>query len=490
MAQLSPIPSAQPPADPGYQPVSGYAVAAIVTAGLFLVILIVLLITAAFAKRTAMWYGLLVLPAIGWVLSIIARSHIRNSEGTRTGARLASLAWWVSVLGGAGFFAYLYANEVALELESRRATDGFFKELKDGRPRHAFYLYVLPAEERGRGDPNVADSFDMAYMGAGYPQFRNHELVRLLVRNGSSAEVEHIGVKDLAQVSTGFQATHMYRITCPEGEFSVAAKLVAMEARTGSKTQVQWRIPADPVPNMSMKPDRISTYGALVIGLEQDGLGYANRWMLYQSVGRTTLAQLMTTPPEHRKPIEDSLAGTSAVGGAQAALFPFRPEFLPPERRDVTAKSPEVSRAFEDLAQIGFFRANDEGAPLPSEKLGKLRTIWSSAQIIPSSSMRQINMAQVPPDAPVISFKPDVITVVVGAELMIDTMNFARCSLAVECRDPAVLAAVAAARDKGATATDVVSVTSLPPRGWRVVWLRTDMEPNSVATAAGRMGGP
>jgi hypothetical protein len=178
------------------------------------------------------------------------------------------------------------------------------------------------------------------------------------------------------------------------------------------------------------------------------------------------------------------------MGGPQAVLISFRPEFLPPERRDVAAKAPEVSRAFEDLAQTGFFRADEGGAPLPSEKLSRLRTLWPTVRIEPSTSVRQIQMAQVPPDMPVISLKPDVITVVVGAEIVIDAMHFAKCSIAVECRDPAVLAAVKAARDKGSTATDVVSLKSLPSRGWRIAWLRTDMEPNSVATASGRMMPP
>jgi hypothetical protein len=491
VAELTPIPSIQRPSDPGYQPVSGYAVAAIVIAGVFLVILIGLLLAAAFSKRTAMWLGLLVLPLTSWVLAILARSHIRNSEGTRTGARLASLAWWISVLGGVGFLAYLIANYFALKMESQRASDAFLNELQNGRPRHAFYLYVLPAEERGRGDPNVADgSFEAGYAIAGYPHFKNHELVRLLVRNGSSAEVEHVGVKDLDQVASGFQATHMYRVTCPEGEFSVQVKLVAIEARTGAKSQAQWRIPSDPTPNMTLKPDRVSTYGRLVIELEQEGVGYANLWMLHQTAGRTTLAQLMTTPPEHRKSIEESLAWGSMLGGPQAVLISFRPEFLPPERRDVAAKAPEVSRAFEDLAQTGFFRADETGAPLPSERLSRLRTLWPTVRIEPSTAVRQVQMAQVPPDMPVISLKPDVITVVIGAEIVIDSMHFAKCSIAVECRDPAVLAAVKAARDKGATDTDVVTLKSLPSRGWRVAWLRTDMEPISVATASGRMMPP
>src|SRR4029077_13421874 len=186
----------------------------------------------------------------------------------------------------------------------------------------------------------------------------------------------------------------------------------------------------------------------------------------------------------HRRPIESSMAWASALGGPQAVLISFRPELLPPERRDAAAKAPEVSRACEDLAQLGCFRADDAGAPLPYEKLSKLRTLWPSASIQPSSTMRQIHMAQVPPDMPVITLKPDVITVVVGCELLVDRMNVARCSLAVECRNPEVLAAVNAAREKGSTSTDLVSLKSLPARGWRVVWMRTDMEPINVATAS------
>src|SRR5262249_4318290 len=153
--------------------------------------------------------------------------------------------------------------------------------------------------------------------------------------------------------------------------------------------------------NISTKPERISTYGRLVLDLEQEGIAHANRWMFHHTVGHTTLGQLMTTPPEHRKPIEDSLTWASAFGGPQAALIPFRPEFLPPGRREAAANAPEINRAFEDLAQSGFFRADETGTPLASEKLAKLRTIWSSARIDPSSTMRQIAMAQVPPDAPV-----------------------------------------------------------------------------------------
>ena len=87
MAELTPIPAAQRPSDPAYQPVSGYAVAAAITAGVFAVILVVLVAIGLWSRRTPLSLELLVLPIAGFVLAIVARSHIRNSEGTRTGVR-------------------------------------------------------------------------------------------------------------------------------------------------------------------------------------------------------------------------------------------------------------------------------------------------------------------------------------------------------------------------------------------------------------------
>ena len=133
MADLTPIPSAQRPADSGYQPLSGYAVAAIVVATAFAMILLALVISALVSRRSVIFWELLALPIVGIILAAIARSHIRNSEGTRTGARMANSSWWICVLGGAGFAAYIYANTLALEIESGHFADEMFKELQAGR---------------------------------------------------------------------------------------------------------------------------------------------------------------------------------------------------------------------------------------------------------------------------------------------------------------------------------------------------------------------
>src|SRR4029078_653978 len=103
----------------------------------------------------------------GIVLAVIGRAHVRNSEGTRTGTRLANGAWWGCGLGGAGFAAFLWANFVVMKKESQRQADAFLETLKAGKEQEAFERYVLAPEMRGRAEPGSPD-FETAYMPAGY----------------------------------------------------------------------------------------------------------------------------------------------------------------------------------------------------------------------------------------------------------------------------------------------------------------------------------
>jgi hypothetical protein len=90
--------------------------------------------------------------------------------------------------------------------------------------------------------------------------------------------------------------------------------------------------------------------------------------------------------------------------------------------------------------------------------------------------------------------KPDRITVLIHASLYLDGRGLAyvRCIVGVECTDPTLLAAVNAARDRGASAKDdsSVSLRSLPQRDWRIAWLRSDLEPRSPVGPGMPGGGP
>jgi hypothetical protein len=494
MAELSPIPSAQRPSDTGYQPLSGYAVAAFGMAGAFVVLLIVLLIAATFVKRSVFFYELLALPIVGLIFAVIGRSRIRNSEGTRTGMRLANSAWWICVLVGTGFGAYMLANEFVLEQKSARFANRFIEELKKGQKQHAF-LYLLPPEEIGKAHPDdPSEVFEAAYTASGFPLFKNHEVVRFIVRNGSSTQVESMGVSEVGQIATGFQATHMFRLTTPEGVHYLRVRLVAAEAKKGG--ELQWRIPIDPVPNFSMKAEKITAYGQLVAELEQEADAYSKQWMQSYMMGHTLLAHLMTTPKAHSDAIETQMQGVLLLGGAPGIGVPFTAGLLPAERgqRETVRAAPYAHVGFEDLAASGFFRRNEKNDALSDEKMAQLRRLWTNPGLRPAGATRNTQMTQIQRDNNVITLTPDAVTVQIPIELTMNVQpTFAVCTLGVVSNDPALLAAIAKIRDGSTDTSQSGVLRTMPPRDWRIAWLRTDMEPSTMAVGPGAppgAGGP
>src|SRR5438093_1247197 len=120
MAEPTPSPALASTADPTpYVPVSWLAVAAFSVAGLFVVTLLALGGFAFVNKKPLLMGELLVLPVIAIVLSFAARRAIRNSEGTRTGEKLAANAWWLSVVFGLCYVAYLFAIDFAIRRDAR-----------------------------------------------------------------------------------------------------------------------------------------------------------------------------------------------------------------------------------------------------------------------------------------------------------------------------------------------------------------------------------
>ncbi len=121
----------RPATDTGYQPVSGFAIAAVCVA--FVLVLLVLGLGGyAFFKHKPLlnaWF--LAVAVVGFLLSVVARIQIRRSEGTRSGMKLATIAWWVTILVGAGYTTYLYATKFVLDRQSEEFTMAWFSNLKN-----------------------------------------------------------------------------------------------------------------------------------------------------------------------------------------------------------------------------------------------------------------------------------------------------------------------------------------------------------------------
>jgi hypothetical protein len=482
VAELTPIPAAQRPAEPGYQPLSGYAVAAVIVAGLFALLLVQQIVVGLLYRQTPLTYGLLPLAVGGIVLAVIGRAHVRNSEGTRTGGRMAGAAWWVCVLGGAGFAAFLGANYLVMEKESQRQADAFFEALKKGQDQEAFERSVLAPESRGRAAPGTPE-FEAVYTPAGYAAFAALDLVRAFRGNGGTAQVEHVGAKDVGPEGAGFKATHVYRVTVAEGVFTVQVKMVAAEPKGGGKTQ--WHVqtaPALGVTNLSW--DYFSQYGRLVNELEQEAEQFGRAWMFELSNGRRGAARLYTRPRAERDVQLPALLPTAELGGAVAVVV------APP---GASGRSD-----FDDLLQAGFFRRDGAGSPLPEPKLGQLRELWASPNLGPATASRRNPMAGPEAGEKVLfAATPTGVTVELPADLILGPVGrqFAPAAVGVVCNDPVLAATLAAARERGAAAKDdgSLSVRTLPPRDWRVAWLQTDLEPPPAPPGPAGMpprGGP
>jgi len=461
---------------------------------LFVGLLIPIAYTAIDTRRSALTEELLILPLLGAILATIGRSHVRNSEGTKTGLRQASICWWICVLGGAGFVSYLLANEFAIKRQSARFADQqFFKELKEDRPQHAF-LALVPAEERRRATPvepsakdiesgKARDAFETVYGSFGYQNYKHLDLVRMFARNGKAMEVEHLGAKDVGQEEAGFKATQLYKIRCPEGVFDVYVKMQALEGRKGGAPQ--WRIPGQPAPSIQIPFRDYSLYGVLVVELEQEADGFARLWMSHVQGNRPAIAQLLTIPEDQRRPLELSFTRLMMLGGGTVTPLPAGPDWLPEVRarkwRDrVAAKQNATS--FDDLNDIGFFRADEAGSSLAEDKLAKLRGLWQSPFLLHTSQRQAVGPTGAPPDATVMEFYPDRIIAKVPADLYSEgRIIFHRCHVLVECTSPEVLAAVNSARERGIAAKPDAAMTlrALPARNWQVIGLLTDMIPQT-----------
>lgn len=478
MAELTPIPAAQRPAEPGYQPLSGYAVAAAIVAGVFALALVVLVGIGLWSRRTPLSYELLLVPVSGVILSIIARSHVRNAEGTRTGMRLANGSWWVCMLGGAGFAAFLAANDVALRRESQRQADGFLEALRSGREQEAFDRFVLPPEMRGRADVGTPE-YEQVYGAFGYPAFVNHPVVYGIRTSGSATKIEHLGARDVGQEGDGFKATHKYRITIPEGVFVTQLKLVASEPRGGGKPQ--WHIDYGRSIGVTVPEwESMSRYGKLEMQAQEEAEKFARDWMGHLTSGRLGLANLYTRPQAERERGTAELTAAAALAGAGLFAQPVGPSGQP-------------RPAVDELLKSGLFRKDASGTPIPDAKLDELRSSWANVSISPVTAGRRQAMGLPEAfDRTTFTLSPTELLVTVPADLIFGAggRKAALATVGVVCTDPEFVNHLAAAKAEGAAARDdgTTNLRTLPPRDWRIAWVRTTLEPAPGPT--GQPGGP
>jgi hypothetical protein len=245
-----------------YKPLSLLAIAGLVLAVLFTIIL-ALFVADAWSRGQPIFLPglLLLLPLGGIALSLLGLWEIKNSEGTRAGRRLAVIGFWLSLLAGGGYFTMQTVTGMAIIQQSNRfmtekdVDSGFFPRLQssDVDARTAF-LFTLGKNERSGVSP--LNERDMEQFDMPNPQspkgllarFMESSLVRAVRECApGSLKVEPGAVKDWTYDAGAYKISRTYQVTTDDGVWEVPMQLTSIEPEAEGekrKWRVDWNVSA------------------------------------------------------------------------------------------------------------------------------------------------------------------------------------------------------------------------------------------------------
>jgi len=469
MAEPTPAPALPSTADPiPYVPISWMAVAAITVASLFVAVLLALGVSAFLAKKPLLQPEILVLPAIGIVLSFAARRVIRNAEGTRTGENLANIAWWICLIAGLGYAAYLLAIDFAIRRDARTTLDRWIEKVKAGDDvsiNDAFLRTRDPAQ-RAKISPDdtaqIEGRFREEYIG-----FRQTDLIRLARRNKGQCEITPGGVKEWAYRSGVIDCAFTGTMKCPEGKFPVIIGLRGAEAPGGETVGRQWGVVFTPNAGYIQR-DQVSLtpYGWIMAALEESGSQFGNQFLLSVRSGPSAIpyAYQAMMRPESKLPfrawqnVAATAPGRIAITGGLAATLPYTSDF--------------VAYSFPDH----FYKAVGGGEPTPEQR-AQFKAIWETTGLMQVGG--RLRMSQ--DTQPLLSVTDSSVEVRVPCELPSpgqETSSAARGRLVVVSTDPELLQELKQRRSEAdpnhGTPTPPVEIIRRDFK-WRLVRLESDM---------------
>ena len=472
-----------------YVPVSWAAAAAATVAGVFFLALAAFGYFAFANKKPLLMEELLVLPAVAIVLSFAARRMIRNSEGTRTGllygTDLVNAAWWLALVLGLGYIAYLFAIDRAITRDARGEVDRWMGSIAKGTEEDTLLAFhrTLPPGKRQSVSPN--DKYQMRVLFRDdLLGFENSDLLRLAQRNRGAFEYAPGGVTWKYTPGT-IDCTATGTATCPEGTFPVLVPLKGMEGVTGGEgggSGRHWMIVRPQGGGfIDQRAATRTEYGWLLLVLEVDGGAFGKGFVSHLAGpgGRTYAYRGFVAPGGDR-------AGWGAVAMDPGAQFVFA---IPAQALG--------DAGYADYMANQFYKLPGGGEPSPDQK-SKFATAWAGQALRPAGDKLKDPTGAAIDKEDVIALTDTAIEVRVPVEIPLQNpgkIQVARGRLVVACTDPAVVAELKALK----ASANPSQGSSSPPEemvrrkaAWRVVRVESDLAPVDVAPpgGAGGPGGP
>jgi hypothetical protein len=483
MADSAPAP--QGPALPStadatpYVPVAGLAVASAVAAVALAGALVIFGGSAFLNRKLLLEPWLLVLAALGVALAFAARRVVRNSEGTRGGEALANVAWWVSVVFGLCYGAYLLGIDAVVKREARREADAFLALMKKGTEEDigmAVWRTLAPGE-RGGLDPRDTPAIRQRHRDT-LQVLSTCDLAKLLRRNGDALQLEHTGATWVARPGS-IESGLLLSATCPEGVFPVGVQLRGADGTPGTEGgragPRQWFVSR---PQGGTFVDRAraarTPYGWLVEYLELNGGQFGRGFVSFAATGPAAhpFAYRAFVAPDagDRQGWRD--LGSPANARLQIAFA-----------LAAGAQGTDWTAGYETFRDRDLIKLPDGTDPTPEQRATFLR-VWNALGLRPAGD-RLRDPSGAPVDNEVALTLTDTeVLVRVPVEIPFDARDAARARVVVSCTDPAVLAELkqlrASADPKTASATPPASLgnRAIP---WRVARVESDLQRITVA---------
>ncbi len=467
----------------GYAPYSVTAMMAAGLAGLFAVLLVILGLIAFWNTQHFVQPLMLAMPMIALVLSFAGRRQIKSSEGTRIGYPLCNFAWWVAMIGGMGYAAYLLGIGFAVRTDAAAAvriwSDHVEKaELYD--PNSAeFYEAFRGVAPTGR-QSSISYKTPLAIIDTQKTWkedlviFRQIDVMRIAHRNKGAFEIVPGGLSQWVREPSGsLNCTMNAVMKCPEGHFELTLQMVQA---LNSQQELVWQIVLQP--QGFVKSAKLTNYGFLIRDMETAAATYVYQDMLpvfgvggQNAIMLPTFAGPMQKSSHASSLFQKSFSRIVAIGG---------PGFVHPEPKD-----------FPEQITAQYFTPVDRSDASRERVQREYASVWRGGRLTPPGTI----IAENRDTAPVLTLTDKMATIKVPIELQVpngeSSQTGARGAVVLVCDDTKFLQNLKETRATSLSETPVEmqerksEFLTIP---WKLSKFETDMKPVEKKQAPG--GGP
>jgi hypothetical protein len=290
-----------------YRPISGFAIAAIIVASGYALI-VVLACIAGLSEATPVLLSpwLQAVAVIGAGLAIAAWVQINRSEGTIAGLKLTLWSLFLSAFFGLGYVAYYVATYLAIRSQADTFTQRWVRKLEDGKVNSAFLDTQDPAQ-RKNVNPEDEEGLNARFPAAGMARqmagktplemFRDNQVVHIIFQGGPASRVTPLGVKDWAFEGGAYRVMRAYQIETDEGVFEAQIIAKGSESKTREYEGRQWSITSG---GTKLEHEVLSDRGKQIQALHEQANQFLEEWANKLVSGQLQEAFLDTREPAER----------------------------------------------------------------------------------------------------------------------------------------------------------------------------------------------